>query len=426
MTVVTVPHLKIAATGPLHALEKNILTNQIKIESWFRGQWQKTPPPFYCSVDLRNSGYKLAPIDTNLFPAGFNNINEEFLPLCIQATQEILERLLPGCQRILLIPENHSRNLFYLENVVVIRNILQKAGYEVELGRLPGENSGLSKVELPSGKIVQFKELYRKNNRVYTHDFSPCLILLNHDLSEGIPDTLKDIEQMIMPALKLGWANRLKSQHFSFYETICQEFANLIDIDPWWLNPLFRRCDEINFMERGGEQCLEKHVSELFEEIKVKYKEYGIEEKPFIVIKADAGTYGMGIMMVHDPKEVYELNRKQRKKMMVSKGGKKINKVIIQEGVYSFETIGKDVAEPVIYMIGKNVIGGFYRVHKGKTTNENLNAPGMHFESLAFADSCNMPDPLQQNECCPNRFYTYGVVARLALLAAARENRAIA
>lgn len=425
MTIATVPHLKIAATGPLHALEKNILTNQIKIESWFRSQWQKTPPPFYCSVDLRNSGYKVAPIDTNLFPAGFNNINKEFLPLCVQATQETLERLLPGCQRVLLIPENHSRNLFYLENVAAIKNILQKAGYEVELGRLPEYNNGLSEIELPSGEILKFKELHRKDNRVYAGEFSPCMILLNHDLSEGIPDTLKDIEQMLMPALELGWANRLKSQHFGFYETICEEFSELIDIDSWWLNPLFRRCDDINFMERGGEQCLEKHTSELFGEIKAKYKKYGIEEKPFIVIKADAGTYGMGIMMIHDPKEVYELNRKQRKKMTASKGGNKVNKVIIQEGVFSFETIDEHVAEPVIYMIGKNVIGGFYRVHKDKTSNENLNAPGMHFESLAFADSCNMPDPSQKKECCPNRFYTYGVIARLALLAAARENHAI-
>ena len=53
--------------------------------------------------------------------------------------------------------------------------------------------------------------------------------------------------------------------------------------------------------------------------------------------------------------------------------------------------------------------------------NENLNAPGMHFEPLAFADSCTLPDQSAAPDAGPNRFYAYGVVARLALLAAARE-----
>jgi glutamate--cysteine ligase len=45
----------------------------------------------------------------------------------------------------------------------------------------------------------------------------------------------------------------------------------------------------------------------------------------------------------------------------------------------------------------------------------------MHFESLSFATSCVMPDQTQAPDASPNRFYAYGVVARLALLAAARE-----
>ncbi len=33
-----------------------------------------------------------------------------------------------------------------------------------------------------------------------------------------------------------------------------------------------------------------------------------------VIVKADAGTYGMGIMTVHDAAEVRALNRKQRNK----------------------------------------------------------------------------------------------------------------
>jgi glutamate--cysteine ligase len=44
------------------------------------------------SVDLRNAGFKLAPVDTNLFPGGFNNLNPAFLPLCVQAAMSAIEK----------------------------------------------------------------------------------------------------------------------------------------------------------------------------------------------------------------------------------------------------------------------------------------------------------------------------------------------
>jgi glutamate--cysteine ligase len=73
-------------------------------------------------------------------------------------------------------------------------------------------------------------------------------------------------------------------------------------------------------------------------------------------------------------------------------------------------------------MIDRYVVGGFYRVHTERGRDENLNAPGMHFVPLAFARSCNLPNcRAQPGAASENRFYSYGVVARLALLAAALE-----
>lgn len=74
-----VPHLTTALNGPLLELESHLLERQADVECWLREQWLKTPAPFYASVDLRNSGFKLAPVDTNLFPAGFNNLNPAFM-----------------------------------------------------------------------------------------------------------------------------------------------------------------------------------------------------------------------------------------------------------------------------------------------------------------------------------------------------------
>ena len=64
-------------------------------------------------------------------------------------------------------------------------------------------------------------------------------------------------------------------------------------------------------------------------------------------------------------------------------------------------------------------------MHKDRRKDENLNAPGMHFEPLAFDSACNMPQDDLEPLDYPNRFYTYGVIARLAALAAAREIAAV-
>jgi glutamate--cysteine ligase len=60
-------------------------------------------------------------------------------------------------------------------------------------------------------------------------------------------------------------------------------------------------------------------------------------------------------------------------------------------------------------------------VHGKRTTSQNLNTPGMRFEPLAFLDCCSTPEPNLEADCHQNRFYTYGVIGRLALLAASHE-----
>lgn len=126
-------------------------------------------------------------------------------------------------------------------------------------------------------------------------------------------------------------------------------------------------------------------------------------------------------MSVKSADEVRDLNRKTRNKMSVIKEGMEVSEVMIQEGVYTFETINDAVAEPVVYMMDHFVVGGFYRVHTSRGVDENLNAPGMHFVPLAFEKPCTLPDCAGAPDAPPNRFYAYGVVARLALLAAGIE-----
>lgn len=419
----SVPHLTTAMNGPILELEAHLLANQMLVEAWFREQWLLTPAPFYASVDLRNAGFKLAPVDTNLFPAGFNNLNPAFMPLCIQAAQAAVERACPRARRVLIVAENHTRNLFYLESLETLRQIFEQAGLEARIGSLRDDLSEPMEVELPSGKQCYIEPLIRKGDRVAIGDFSPCLVLLNNDLSGGRPAILEGLEQQIIPPLSAGWSDRKKSDHFNHYHAVAQEFAKTIDIDPWLVSPLSLQCGEVNFMDRDGGECLAVNVENMLTLIAEKYAEYNIDKEPFVVVKADSGTYGMGIMTVKSVDEIRNLNRKQRTKMSSAKEGLVVDNVLVQEGVYTFETLGDEgaVAEPVVYMMDHFVVGGFYRVHTSRGIDENLNAPGMHFEPLAFAQPCNTPDKQDMPDAEPNRFYAYGVIARLALLAAARE-----
>lgn len=425
MSEIKIPKLQTAQTGPLHQLEKNLLERQCAIEAWFRQEWLKTPAPVYGSVDLRNAGFKLAPVDMNLYPAGFNNLNPELLPLAIQSAQALIGHRYPCCQSIMIIPENHSRNVFYWENVCALQNILHNAGFVVRIGADPEFFPEEKVIELSSGKNVTVEPIIRKNNRVTLKNFDPCIVWLNNDFSTGIPEYLKNIEQAMCPPIELGWHSRLKSEHFAHYRDVIAEFSHVINMDAWFLDPLFRFCGNVDFMQREGEECLAKNVEKLLLEIQKKYDDYGITHEPFVIVKADAGTYGMSVMSVKSADEIRQLNRKQRKQMSATKGSQTVHRVIIQEGVYSFETWGEEntVAEPVIYMLGQYVIGGFYRLHKNKSSSESLNAPGMAFEPLQFAKPCNSPDKYLLPDECPNRFYAYGVVARLSMLAAAREQK---
>ena len=420
-----VPHLTTAMSGPLEAIERHLLAHKVQVETWLREQWLVTPAPFYTSVDLRNSGFKLAPVDTNLFPAGFNNLNPAFMPLCIQAVQSAVERICADVEKVLIIAENHTRNLFYLENLQQLRLIFEQAGISARIGSLRPDLSEATEILLPSGKSCYIEPVKRINQRILVgeDDFSPSLIVMNNDLSGGVPEVLQNLEQMITPPLSAGWVNRKKSEHFQHYQAVVEAFCQQIDLDPWLIAPLSRHCGNINFKEQAGMACLSKNVGILLEKIQQKYDQYGIQQTPFVVVKSDTGTYGMGIMTVKSVEEIESLNRKQRNKMASSKEGLLVENVLVQEGVYSFETIGDEeaVAEPVVYMMDHFVVGGFYRVHTGRGPNENLNAPGMHFEPLAFASACNTPDIDGEPDAEPNRFYAYGVVARLALLAAARE-----
>jgi glutamate--cysteine ligase len=418
-----VPHLVTALTGPINELEQRVLESMPAIERWFRLEWMEHTPPFYTSVDLRNAGFKLAPVDTNLFPGGWNNLTPEMLPLAVQAAMAAIEKICPEARNLLVIPENHTRNTFYLANVLQLKRIFHMAGLNVRIGSISPEIKEPTTIQLPTGESIVLEPVVRSKTRLGLKDFDPCTILLNNDLSAGPPGILEDLhEQYLLPPLHAGWSVRRKSRHFQSYEEVAKRFGKMLGIDPWLINPMYNRCGEVDFAEGTGMDCLTTNVDALLTRVRKKYKEYGINEKPFVIVKADNGTYGMGIMTVRDVKDLEQLNRRTKNKMAVIKDGQQVQDVIIQEGVQTYERMNDAVAEPVVYMMDRYVVGGFYRVHPERGIDENLNAPGAGFVPLAFAESTRLPQPGEKpGASAPNRFYMYGVIGRLAMLAASYE-----
>ena len=424
-----VPHLITALNDPINELEQRILDTTPAIERWFRLEWMEHTPPFYCSVDVRNAGFKLAPVDSNLFPDGWNNLTPDMLPLAVQAGMAAIEKICPEARNLLILPENQPQNSFYWSNVLQLKRVFHQAGLNVRFGSLSPDVDQNVTLNLPTGESVTIEPLIRTDRRLGLKDFDPCTILLNNDLSAGIPGILEDLnEQYLLPPLHATGTIRRKSRHFKAYEEVSKRFGKLLGIDPWLINPMFAHCGEVNFAEGTGIDCLSTNVDALLTRVKRKYKEYGINEKPFVVVKADGGSVGslsaaqggMGIMTVRDVKDLDALIGKTKAK--AAKGLPTLSEIIIQEGVLTHERVNAAVAEPVVYMMDRYVVGGFYRIHAERSADESLSAPGSSYVPLAFADSGRLPQPGEKpGSSSPNRFYMYGVIARLAMLAASYE-----
>lgn len=385
----------------------NLLTQRgAELEAWIKSAYQGKCPPFYTSLDIRHAGFKIAPVDSNLFPAGFNNLSAEERIAAKTKVGAMLKNHFADVQKVLLYPEAHTRNLYYLDNLAALVDILSGSGVEVRLGSdLP-----TYEVTSASGKLLVVSQCTKNEGRVTSGDFTPDLIILNNDLTNGIPEVLKDISQRILPSAKMGWHTRRKSAHFTAYNMLVHEFAAEFGIDPWLLSTFSGSCGHIDFKDKSGLQCVADNIAAMLPKITAKYAEYGIAEKPYVYIKSDFGTYGMGIMTAETPEDIFEINKKERNKMQVGKGNVQNSAVMLQEGVPTTDRVNDKIAESVIYCMGGEPLGFFFRTNSEKDAYSNLNSPaGMGFVSSRDANFSEE----YQSVCA--------LIARLVNIAVTRE-----
>jgi len=396
-------------------LAEKIAKNRTKIDDFFEAKFQKNSPLFYNSVDLRHFEVKIAPVDTNCFPAGFNNLSQTSKDKAKKIVSAFLEKYFPNAKKILIIPENHTRNLRYLSNVSSLLEIVSNSK-ETKIGSLVEA----AEIELEDQSKIKLHVVKRDGDKIITDDgFVADLIILNNDLTDGIPEILQNISQPLIPSTQMGWFKRTKSHHFDIYNQLATELAQILEIDPWLISSLHRNCHDVNFKEQKGLECLAKHVDELISQLSEKYRQYGIQDEPYCYVKADNGTYGMAVWPVKSGSEIIEINKKERNKMNMLKGSVQNTQVMVQEGIKTIDRIQSKIAEPMIYLMGGKVVGNLFRVNESRDEKISLNAAGASFFDLENLNDQEITLGHTKSEITE----VYSLIARLAALSAAVENQ---
>lgn len=387
---------------------QSIIENQgTSIEAWFAEKFKQYPPFIYNSVDLRYSGHKITAVDTNIFPAGFNNLSAAARDA---SALELKKYLHKDIAKILLITEFHTRNLKYLENISTLKKIIENTGREVFLASFNPEFTQAINIEDALGQELTIYPLERKNDSIITiNGYEPDLIIFNNDLTSGSPEILKNIKQEIIPPTGMGWYRRTKYEHFQKYNHIASEFAKEFNFDPFFITTELGFCKKVNFKERKGLECIALETEKTLQRINEKYKQHNITSEPYVYIKANQGTYGMGIMTAKNADDVFAVNKKTRNKMNSLKSKKLNEQILIQEGIETIDNYQGAPCEPFIYLINGKATGSILRINANKDAQTNLNSTGAEFIA---AD--NLKD-------FSTKLPTYAVIAQLAALAAKME-----
>ncbi len=323
-------------------------------------------------------------------------------------------------EKILIIPENHTENKFYLENLFYLKQILEQASFEVVFARYGDETKTYELTSASEKEITEYP-LLKENGVLKTSEgFIPDWVILNNDFSQGYPEALDGVTQPIFPSFKLGWHTRKKSTHFDFYNQLAREFASVVELEPWHITIESKAVDHVNFNDGVGIDRVIEVAEGMLAQMTKDFEAHHIKRKPALFIKNDSGTYGMGIMVIESIDELKNMNRRTKNKMSMGKNKSSIEQVIIQEGVPTIITTEGKTAEPVIYMMGEELIGGFIRANSERNDMDNLNSQGMFFKKLCFTDLSSSLESGNRDDL-PTLEAVYGIVAKLSALAAAME-----
>ena len=368
----------------LKILKKILLPKRHEIEKWISSHSHSSTLPIYSSVDIRNSNIKAAPVDTNVFPAGFNNLSM----LSKKKARENLSQFFKVenicIDRIGIFVELFTRNIKYWANILALYKILLNNDNEVRI-LIDGSKDDLDTIK--SLTDLDVCQVASNTRQVTTLDgWNPSIVILNNDLTGECPNYFANTETLVLPSIKLGWFKRTKYDHLLAYQKVLSNFCKTFKIDPWLLSTYFDICENICFRKKIGLDILADKVDRLINMINCKYQEYDNKNPPYVFLKSNHGSFGRGIICVKNASELKNLNRKHRNTMHTIKNNISNTNIVLQEGIPTTMTYHNFSAEKVIYLIQCRVIGGFTRFNTMKNKFNNLNSNGMEF-SEDYQDS---------------------------------------
>ena len=389
-------------------LDEFIIANWVDINAYIDQQMHGKEIPFYTSVDIRESRTKYAPVDNNLYPAGFNNL----CLLDLDATSKQIKETIDGdSQRVGILVESNTKNKFYLDNIFFLSNSIRESGKDVVLLSFDNKLFSNEQVTLNLESHSKFPiEIYLANvvnNHVNIIDKNLVVdfLVINNDQSAPINLDWSSIRTKMSPSPEMGWYRRQKVKHFEAYRDVISNFCEKFNIDTNLLQAKFKSVHDVDFSTKVGLDDLANQVNELKTQINSDKK---------VFIKASKGTYGMGIHVVTNGEDVKNLNRKKRNKLDIGKNKIKFTDVLIQEGVETIINYDNMPAEVTIYLIGGKSVGGFMRANSERDSSENLNSKGMVFKKFCISE-------IRQNRDDVMKEAVYSIIGRLSCLASIVE-----
>ncbi len=388
-------------------VHKQTLANMDAICKWFAQKTSELSYPIYSSYDIRDAGYKISNVDANIYPAGFNNICPADKETSVGLMANYISKHYGPVQNILLVTEEHTKNPYYWENVYTIRSLIESSGKTVKIA-IPRPMAEPLIVTSSTGREMELHSAALDSPLM--NSFKPDLVISNNDFSEAYEEWAKTMTYPMNPPRELGWYQRKKSTYFKHYNRLVNEFSAIAQIDPFLLRVETELFENFDIAEEVSRNALAERVDAVLAQLSEDYQRRGVEQKPFVFVKNNAGTYGLAVIRVGSGAEVKEWNYNSRKKMKAAKGGRDVEEVIIQEGIPSVVQAENASAEPVIYMIGSQLAGGFLRTHSEKGATDSLNSPGAVYKRLCVSDLA-----VDASDCQLEN--VYGWTAKLGLLA---------
>jgi glutamate--cysteine ligase len=102
--------------------------------------------------------------------------------------QAYLKDKFPDAKNILLLSEDHLKNIYYWENVITLSDLLRDSGYTVVVGMLSPDLQEATELQSFSGKTIRVEKVFSDSGQLITAQGPPDLVISNNDFSNPYSD----------------------------------------------------------------------------------------------------------------------------------------------------------------------------------------------------------------------------------------------